>query len=83
MRYIGYGLRGSKVANKKPGEPRLHKAVEKLLREGLDNVEIRNRVKKQFPMHRVSLQQITSLRHDLRRGDKSIPTSLEARRRGR
>jgi hypothetical protein len=69
------------MANKKFGEPRLYMGVDKLLRDGLDNVEIRDCMKKRFPTHRVSLQQITSQRYELRRFDKNILTSLQARRR--
>jgi hypothetical protein len=83
LRYNSYGLKTRRqMANKKLAEPRLYEAVEKLLRERIDNVEILDRVRKLFPIHRPSLQQITSHRHELRRRKEgNVPISLEARQR--
>lgn len=55
--------------------------VEKLLRDGMDNVEILDRIREEFPKLCTTRQQIRSFRYELRRNGENIPTSIQARHR--
>jgi hypothetical protein len=68
------------MANKHRGEPRMYQLAERLIRAGLPNDRVLAQIREQFPKLRTTPEQIRFLRNDLRRTDKSIPTSVDARR---
>jgi hypothetical protein len=68
------------MANKHPGQPRMHHRVEALIRAGLPNDQVLAEVAKEFPELHTAPEQIRFFRHRLRARDNSIPTSVEARR---
>jgi hypothetical protein len=69
------------MANKHRGVPRVYPRVDELIKQGLPNLEVLAVIRKEFPQHRTSAEQIRFRRQSLRVRFKNIPSSVEARRR--
>ena len=69
------------MGNKHPGEPRVYQRIDALIRQGLPNLDVLGVIRKEFPQHRTSPEQIRYRRQILRGRFKDVPSSVEARRR--
>jgi hypothetical protein len=71
------------MANKHRGEPRVYVHMTGWIREGLCNQEVLEQIRRKFPDHRTSPEQVRARRCQLRQRGEDIPTSVEARQRKR
>ncbi len=67
------------MGNKHRGVPRVYPRVGALIRQGLPNLEALALIRKEFPQHRTSAEQIRFRRQSLRGRFKDVPTSVQAR----
>lgn len=68
------------MGNKPSGEPRVYKRIDALIRQGLPNLAVLALIRKDFPQHRTSQEQVRYRRTVMRFKYKNVPSSVGARR---